>query len=479
MSDRQRTATILLLVLAFLAGLGWLFIRRARNHNQGLAENQTARIAALEQNIKELRTVNSNLAEELSAERNRTKCGEVDCTGGRCYGVQRGDTLWDIAKRFYGNPMLYPSLAKVNNIENPDLLVAETCICLPQMINGNKLGAGERPRRAPVPMARHEAVPVLPPAVVTPEETPLAKAPEAVPQTEPEKEKPVEIVSVPEEPPAEIEARPEPEKSIPEPLPPEEKVAVIPSDIDTELPTILPGSAWNAAGNLSPIEKGNFLNYSYLEQGITIWRNGRWSLVPYLSLSSAFDNAGHDWNNKITGQAGIKVVRTFDHGIIQLGTGYAQEHRRISNTKNGQVFGSAGYWFGWDNPTRDPAGRRFFSAFPGSTWGIAGNISPAEKNNKLGMIYLQQGTTFTKIKGLSLIPFGEHSISFDSDGHDWNNRQIMGTGLKISAPIKAGGIVEIGAKYQRERRWQSGLSADGVTGFITFWHGWNPKIGGR
>ena len=38
------------------------------------------------------------------------------------YTVQKGDTLWAIAKKYYGNGSLYPKIVKNNNIKNPNLI---------------------------------------------------------------------------------------------------------------------------------------------------------------------------------------------------------------------------------------------------------------------------------------------------------------------------------------------------------------------
>lgn len=40
----------------------------------------------------------------------------------RYYTVVKGDTLWGIAKRFYGKGNQYPKIAKANNIKNPDII---------------------------------------------------------------------------------------------------------------------------------------------------------------------------------------------------------------------------------------------------------------------------------------------------------------------------------------------------------------------
>ncbi len=40
----------------------------------------------------------------------------------RTYIVQKGDTLWGIAKRYYGNGNRYPEIARANNIANPNII---------------------------------------------------------------------------------------------------------------------------------------------------------------------------------------------------------------------------------------------------------------------------------------------------------------------------------------------------------------------
>jgi LysM repeat protein len=47
------------------------------------------------------------------------------------YRIKWGDTLWDIADAFYKNPWRYGTIAKYNNIPNPDKIIAGTDILIP------------------------------------------------------------------------------------------------------------------------------------------------------------------------------------------------------------------------------------------------------------------------------------------------------------------------------------------------------------
>ena len=55
----------------------------------------------------------------------------INTTPGNYYTVVRGDTLWGIASKFYGNGSRYPEIAKANNISNPDLIHAGQKLLIP------------------------------------------------------------------------------------------------------------------------------------------------------------------------------------------------------------------------------------------------------------------------------------------------------------------------------------------------------------
>ena len=57
-----------------------------------------------------------------------------EATGDFEYIIKWGDTLWDLAATFYRDPFLYPVIANYdkNNISNPDLILANTIIYIPE-----------------------------------------------------------------------------------------------------------------------------------------------------------------------------------------------------------------------------------------------------------------------------------------------------------------------------------------------------------
>lgn len=49
------------------------------------------------------------------------------------YVVQAGDTLWDIAKRFYGDPFKYHLISKANHLTNPNLIAVGQRLTIPRL----------------------------------------------------------------------------------------------------------------------------------------------------------------------------------------------------------------------------------------------------------------------------------------------------------------------------------------------------------
>jgi len=52
-------------------------------------------------------------------------------SAGQSYTIQPGDTLGKLARKYYGDPMLWPRIMEVNNIENPDLIYPGQVFIIP------------------------------------------------------------------------------------------------------------------------------------------------------------------------------------------------------------------------------------------------------------------------------------------------------------------------------------------------------------
>ena len=231
--------------------------------------------------------------------------------------------------------------------------------------------------------------------------------------------------------------------------------------------TGLPGLAWSTLGNFSPIEHNNGYSESYVEQGAEIFasNSGSLNVTPYASLGLVFDTKGYPWNDKIEPRIGIKVNRVFRLGVVSLGSAYAYEDRFQSGTGSGLIL-YAQDWFGWQ-PVMHKASR-----FPGSSWAVVGNISPVEHGNILAWGQLSQGIVAKRFSKATLVPYGEVTVSRDSKHFDWNNKAVLGSGVKAVFP-HGDFYSELGAAYMHEHRFYSGSSAGGFTLFMNISYSWN------
>lgn len=120
-----------------------------------------------------------------------------------------------------------------------------------------------------------------------------------------------------------------------------------------------PGSNWSQLTfNPSPIsgtpEDNNVLLQGKIEQGID-WKrfgaNNEWTLNTYASMGYSADKNGLAYNNKLVPAVGVKMRRSFENGVLDIGAevvhqrNFKQDFGRDSGT-GAMVYVS--YWFGWN-----------------------------------------------------------------------------------------------------------------------------------
>ena len=233
----------------------------------------------------------------------------------------------------------------------------------------------------------------------------------------------------------------------------------------------LPGQGWTSIGNLSPIEHNNFYTQSYFEQSAAVFAtySGSVTVTPFVGMGLVLDTKGYDWNNKVQPRVGVKINKYFRKGVVSIGSAYSYEDRFKSFNSGGLTL-YVQDWFGWQ-PVAEKSSR-----FPGSSWIEVGNLSPVEKGNILGLGYVTQGVVAKRFSRATLIPYFEATVFHDSKGFDWDNRGNVGGGVK-AAFIGHDVYTEIGAAYLHENRFQSGLSAGGLSVFTNFSFNWNLLSG--
>lgn len=229
----------------------------------------------------------------------------------------------------------------------------------------------------------------------------------------------------------------------------------------------LPGQVWVSSGTLDPVEKGNVESQAYFEQGLTVYAgwNNSVTVTPFVSLGISGGTKGYSWDNKIQPQIGVKVNKLFRSGVISVGTAFNYEDRFDGGPISGGRGDFASYWFGW-NPVSERKNR-----FPGTSWGIVGTISPVEHGNLIFQDQVSQGFVLHRFTRASLVPYGEVTIGKDTKGFDWENKAVYGAGAKIALPLGEA-YTEFGVGFNREDRFNSGLSANGVKAFLNFSYAW-------
>ncbi len=109
-----------------------------------------------------------------------------------------------------------------------------------------------------------------------------------------------------------------------------------------------PGSSWGSAGNISPVEHGNYIFLDYITQGYVAKRFGvskEQALMPFAEFTVSKDTKGFDWENKTIEGAGIKYGIPKGEMYTEFGAGYTRENRFDSGlTSNGvKVFVNFSY----------------------------------------------------------------------------------------------------------------------------------------
>ena len=84
------------------------------------------------------------------------------------------------------------------------------------------------------------------------------------------------------------------------------------------------------------------------QQGVAVMRNRVLSLVPYGAGVVTFDTKRRVWENRVTFDAGVKVVRPFVGGVIEAGVAERRQYTVLIDQVETAPVAYVNLWVGWN-----------------------------------------------------------------------------------------------------------------------------------
>ena len=232
-----------------------------------------------------------------------------------------------------------------------------------------------------------------------------------------------------------------------------------------------------------PEEEDDLVIEGAIEQGIDIaslTKQTRLNL--FGKLGYKFDSKNLDYNNKLNLAAGLKIRHYLsDSFVLDAGVRYEVERRTESNrTLNGPTFFTG--WFGsWLLRCETCSESHLLARrhFPGLIWGelrFPGSQDPIEENDWVVEGAVEQGIDWRQIADLGTFnTFARVDYVADTDALEYNRSVSFAVGLKLKRKVGRVGLLQIGAQYLVDRRWESNVTNDVLMAFINWSAWWDPR----
>jgi hypothetical protein len=109
-----------------------------------------------------------------------------------------------------------------------------------------------------------------------------------------------------------------------------------------------PGSVNVSSGLLTGRDPDNWISYATLQQGIAAVRTAGFALVPYGSSGVTFDTKRRIWQNRLTNDAGVKVVRAITGGVVEAGVAHRHQYEMLTGRNTAEPVAFVNLWIGWN-----------------------------------------------------------------------------------------------------------------------------------
>jgi hypothetical protein len=112
-----------------------------------------------------------------------------------------------------------------------------------------------------------------------------------------------------------------------------------------------PGHAYASSGLVSGRDPHNWITMAAAQQGVAILRSHIVTVVPYAGGSVSVDTRRRVWENRVTYDAGVKLVRPFTGGVIETGVAARRQHTVLTGQVESAPVAYVNVWVGWNPRT--------------------------------------------------------------------------------------------------------------------------------
>jgi len=112
-----------------------------------------------------------------------------------------------------------------------------------------------------------------------------------------------------------------------------------------------PGHVSAASGLMTGRDPDNWMTRIDGQQGIAIFRNRVMTAVPYGAGVVTFDTKRRPWENRVTLDAGFKLLRTFVGGVVEGGVAERRQYTVLTGDVSTGPVVYVNLWIGWNPRT--------------------------------------------------------------------------------------------------------------------------------
>jgi len=109
-----------------------------------------------------------------------------------------------------------------------------------------------------------------------------------------------------------------------------------------------PGSVNAVSGLLTGRDPDNWITAFSVQQGVVAHRWRAFSAVPYIGAAASVDSKRRSWENRVSYDAGVKLVRPIVGGIIEAGVAHRQQRYLLTHAGGSSPVAFVNLWIGWN-----------------------------------------------------------------------------------------------------------------------------------